>query len=93
VLVGPTQHYGYVARGEEAPPEQETQYIDRVRRTMYAPLSAMTVPLSEENFKVYGASTVPTLVLVDQNGVVRMYHPDVMPYAELEAAVEKILPR
>jgi thiol-disulfide isomerase/thioredoxin len=91
VLLGPTQNYGYVAHGEEAAPEQETPYIDLVRRKLYEPLGEMPVPLSEENFKVYGASTVPTLVLIDRQGIVRLYHPDVMPYQELAAAIEKVL--
>ncbi|MGE5644497.1 MAG: TlpA family protein disulfide reductase [Acidobacteriota bacterium] len=91
VLLGPTQTYGYVARGEEAAPAQETPYIDKVRRELYRPLGAMPVPLSEENFKVYGASTVPTLVLIDRQGIVRLYHPDVMTYEELAAAIEKVL--
>jgi thiol-disulfide isomerase/thioredoxin len=92
VLVAPTQHYGYVARGEEAPPERETPYIDGMRRAVYGALGDVAVPLSEENFRVYGASTVPTLVLVDARGVVRMYHPDVMPFEALAAQIEKVLP-
>ncbi|HVX67108.1 MAG TPA: TlpA disulfide reductase family protein [Bryobacteraceae bacterium] len=92
VLIAPTQHYGYVARGEDAPPERETPYIDSVRRTAYRALGDVPVPLSEENFRVYGASTVPTLVLVDAAGVVRMYHPDVMPLEALAAQIEKVLP-
>jgi thiol-disulfide isomerase/thioredoxin len=91
VLVGPTQHYGYVAKGEEAAPERETPYIDTLRRAVYAPVGAMPVPLDEENFKVYGASTVPTLVLIDRRGIVRLYHPDVMPYEELAVAIERVL--
>jgi len=91
VLVGPTEHYGYVAKGEEATPEQETPYIDTVRRAVYAAVGPMPVPLDEENFKVYGASTVPTLVLIDRRGIVRLYHPDVMPYEELAGAIERVL--
>src|SRR5690242_3475826 len=78
VLIGPTQHYGYAAGGEDASREQETQYIDDVRKRYYAPLEGMSVPLSEQNFKNYGASTTPTLVLVDRQGIVRLYHPGAM---------------
>jgi len=35
----------------------------------------MPVLVSEENFKTYGASSSPTLVLVDRKGIVRLYHP------------------
>jgi thioredoxin-related protein len=48
-------------------------------------------PISEENFKLYGASTTPTLVLIDRHGVVRMYHPGRMPIDELRAEVRKLL--
>ena len=93
LVVGPTQHYGYIAGGEEAPPDRELQYIDSVRQHFYADLKDMPVPVSEENFKVYGASSTPTLVLLDAKGVVRMYHPGAMPYSELAATLSRLLPR
>jgi thiol-disulfide isomerase/thioredoxin len=91
VLIGPTQHYGYVAGGAEAPPDRETAYIDSIRQTFYPMLAAMPVPLSEENFGSYGASTSPTLVFVDRQGIVRAYHPGAMSYQELVVEVQKIL--
>jgi thiol-disulfide isomerase/thioredoxin len=93
VVLGPTQRYGYAARGEEATPEAELQYIDLVRRQFYSSLADTPVPVSEQNFKVYGASTTPTLVLIDRRGLVRMYHPGAMPYAELAAAVQALIKR
>jgi len=86
-LVGPTQLYGYAARGEDAAPGQEMQYIEQIRTQFYSELGDMAVPVSEENFKNYGASTTPTLVLVDRLGIVRLYHPGVMTYEELEKAI------
>lgn len=83
VVMGPTQHYGY--------PEQETQHIDTVRKSEYPGLAMMPVPISEENMKNYGASTTPTLVFVDPNGIVRLYHPGPMSYQELAAGVKKIM--
>ena len=83
VLIGPTQHYGYVSGGENAPRDQETHYIDEVRSQYYSSLQAMSVPLSEQNFQRFGASTTPTLVLLDRAGIVRLYHPGAMPYAQL----------
>ena len=44
-------------------------------------------PVSEENFRNYGASTTPTLVLIDRAGIVRLYHPGAMTYEELRAAI------
>jgi thiol-disulfide isomerase/thioredoxin len=91
VLVGPTRLYGYVARGEEAAPAIEKQYIDQVRHRYYAALADMPVPLSAANFQTYGASTTPTLVLIDRAGVVRFYHPGAASAAELSARIQAIL--
>ncbi len=90
VVIGPSQHYGYVAGGADAPREMETQYIDQVRRQYYAPLAGMSVPLSEQNFVRYGVSTTPTLVLLDRQGIVRLYHPGAMPYSQLAAKLAQI---
>jgi len=90
VVVAPTQHYGYVARGEEAGPAEELKYIDAVRRTYYPSLLNVPAPVSEENFKNYGASTTPTLVIIDRGGVVRVYHPGVMTLEELRAVLNRI---
>jgi len=91
VLVGPTQRYGYAARGEDASPEQEAKYIDEVRRRYYADLVDMPAPLSAGNFTGYGASTTPTLVLIDRAGIVRLYHPGEMPYEELAPRVARVV--
>jgi thiol-disulfide isomerase/thioredoxin len=91
VLIGPTQLYGYVARGQEAPPDEELKYIDRLRLELYSELPGMPAPVSEQNFKDYGASTTPTLVLVDRQGVVRLYHPGQMAYDDLAPRVRALL--
>jgi Thiol-disulfide isomerase and thioredoxins len=91
LVIGPTQHYGYVAGGADAPPRQETAYIESIRRQFYSDLGAMPVPVSEENFRNYGASSTPTLVFVDRKGIVRQYHPGAMSYAELATSVKAIL--
>ena len=90
VVVGPTQRYGYVARGEEAPPAQELKYIEEVRQQYYKDLLDMPVPVSEENFKLYGASTTPTFVFIDTKGIVRQYHPGKMTLEEMRAAVNRL---
>lgn len=89
-IVGPTQPYGYVAAGADAPRSQEVPYIDEVRKGFYGALN-LAAPVSEENFKVYGVSSTPTLVLLDRQGMVRMYHPGKMPYEELAPKVEELL--
>ena len=57
VLAAPTQRYGYTARGQEAAPEAETRYIEQVWKQYYGALEGAPVPVNEENFKSYGAST------------------------------------
>jgi len=89
-IVAPTQKYGYVANGEEAPADVELRYIDQIRRDRYADIIATPAPISEENFRKYGVSTTPTLVLVDRGGIVRLYHPGRMTYEELQPLVEAL---
>jgi thiol-disulfide isomerase/thioredoxin len=90
VLIAPTQHYGYVANGEEAGPADELKYIEQIRHQYYADLLSVPAPLSEANFRNYGASTTPTLVLIDRQGIVRLYHPGAMTLDELRQALNKV---
>lgn len=91
VLIAPTQYYGYVAGGEDATPQKERPYIDAVRRQHYAGLLDVPAPLSQENFRIYGASSTPTLVLLNRSGSVAMYHPGRMTYEELANEIDRIL--
>jgi thiol-disulfide isomerase/thioredoxin len=91
IVMGPTQHYGYVAGGADATRDQETAYIDSVRKKFYSALAQMPAPVSEENFNNYGASTSPTLVFIDRKGIVKLYHPGAMSYQELVTGVRAIL--
>jgi thiol-disulfide isomerase/thioredoxin len=91
IIIAPTQKYGYVAGGEDAPPDVELRYIEQIRRERYAGLITAPAPVSEENFRRYGASTTPTLVLIDRAGIVRLYHPGAMTYEELRARVQAIV--
>ncbi len=93
VVIGPTQLYGYAAQGADASPAQERAYIESVRQRYYSSLPDMSVPLSQQNFNAYGASTTPTLVVLNRGGQVAMYHPGAMPYEELRAAVQKAVAR
>ncbi|MEP7364965.1 MAG: TlpA family protein disulfide reductase [Acidobacteriota bacterium] len=92
VVLGPTQRYGYVAGGIDAPPAEELQYISQVRQQFYGGLK-MAVPVSEENFKSWGCSTSPTLALVDRAGIVRLYNPGQMSYEELAPKVAALVKR
>src|SRR5579871_2109244 len=90
-LIGPTQLYGSIAQGQDAPPAAEMQYIEQVRDKYYADLRDVPVPVSAANFRRYGASTTPTLVLIDRSGRVAMYHPGRMTYDELRAKIEEVV--
>jgi thiol-disulfide isomerase/thioredoxin len=90
VMIAPTQRYGYVANGDEAGPADELKYIEQIRHQYYADLLSVPAPVSEANFRNYGASTTPTLVLVDRRGIVRLYHPGAMTLDELRAALNRV---
>src|SRR5579863_3835522 len=90
VLIAPTQRYGYVANGDEAGPADELKYIEQIRHQYYADLLGVPAPVSEANFRNYGASTTPTLVVIDRHGIVRLYHPGAMTLDELRAALDRV---
>ena len=92
-VIGPTRRYGYTAQSEHATPSDELMYIDAVRHRFYAGLLDMPVPISKANFDVYGASTTPTLVLLDRAGKVAWYHPGAVAYEELRGEIEKVVAR
>ena len=91
--MGPTKLYGYAAGGETAGPAEEKRYIEGVRLRYYAGLAGMPVPVSAANFVAYGASTTPTVVLLDGQGIVHLYHPGAMPESELAAQVRSVTTR
>ena len=88
-LIGPTRVYGYIGARQNVPADEEQAYIAGEWAEQYGIPEWMPTPLSAANFVNFGVSTTPTLVLVDRDGIVQMYHPGQMTLAELEA---KILP-
>ena len=90
-ILGPTQLYGYMARGEDATPEQELEFLRGAYQERYPIPSWMSVPVSQQNFLDFGVSTTPTLVIIDREGIVRLYNPGDLPYDELSAHVERLL--
>lgn len=89
VVVAPTMLYGYTPSDDHSSPGQEKAFIEKVFQKFYSVIPGVQVPLSGENFERFGASTTPTIVLVDRKGVIRFYHPGVMPE---EALVSKLRP-
>ena len=90
-ILGPTQLYGYVSRGQDATPEQELAYLRGAYQERYPIPSWMSVPVSQQNFLDFGVSTTPTLVVIDRDGIVQLYNPGNLPYEELSAHVERLL--
>lgn len=90
-IVGPTQLYGYAAEGRPATPKEELAFIDYVRQKYLGVLGDMPVPVSSENFKRYGSSTSPTLVIIGDDGRIKSYHPGRMTYEELKLVLGPIV--
>ena len=91
VIVGPTQLYGYISRGQLATPEEELAYLNGDYKAEFPIPSWMGVPISTNNFLNFGVSTTPTLVLVDRDGIVQRYNPGDLSYEELVALIEPLL--
>jgi thiol-disulfide isomerase/thioredoxin len=91
VIVAPTRRYGYVESGRAASPERELRHIVQVRDTYYPFLKSHPVPVTDENYKTYGVAAVPMHVLIDRQGVVRLYQQGRMTEAELTDAVARLL--
>ncbi len=91
VVLGPTRLYGYISRGKDATPQEEMAYLEsEYQRNNRIPVW-MAAPVSSENFRRFGVSTTPTLMLVDRQGIVRLYHPGAMEHGELAARIEALL--
>jgi thiol-disulfide isomerase/thioredoxin len=90
-IIAPTKLYGYAEGGRDVPPAEERTYIAKVQKQSYAALENVPAPISESTFTTYGASTTPTLVLVDRKGVVRLYHPGTMTADELRPHIRKLV--
>jgi thiol-disulfide isomerase/thioredoxin len=91
VVIAPTRLYGYTAAEDDAKPDAEKAFIQRVFETYYSGIPKIQAPLDSGNFERFGASTTPTIVLVDRRGIVQLYHPGVMDEASLRAAIEQTM--
>lgn len=61
------------------------------RDTYYRFLADLPVPISEANHKLYGVSSTPTIVLVDRQGIVKLYNPWRITMEELEERLRPVL--
>jgi thiol-disulfide isomerase/thioredoxin len=90
-VVAPTQRFGYVAGGKDAPADEEMRYIEQVRQQFYGDLAGEPIPVSAANHLRYGVSTTPTLVLVDRAGIVRLYNPGRLTLDQLEPRIRALV--
>jgi cytochrome c biogenesis protein CcmG/thiol:disulfide interchange protein DsbE len=90
-IVAPTQRFGYVAGGAPATPDEEFRYMETVRDKYYPFLAGVPVPVSVANHQRYGVSSTPTVVLLDRQGIVRLYHPGSLTEDELEGKLRPLL--
>jgi thiol-disulfide isomerase/thioredoxin len=91
VVLAPTRRYGYTFDDDHAPPAKETPFIMKVFERYYKQVPVDGVPVDAGNFRRFGVSTTPTIVLVDRRGIVRLYHPGFMKEDELREAIEPLL--
>jgi thiol-disulfide isomerase/thioredoxin len=91
VVIAPTMLYGYTPAEEHATAAEETIFAERVFQRFYSAIPDVEVPLDSENFQRFGASTVPTVVLVDRRGIIRLYHPGVIDEGIIKSALLPLL--
>jgi thiol-disulfide isomerase/thioredoxin len=92
-VIAPTRLYGYTAQEEHAPPAVELPFVEKVYEKYYSAIPNAQVPVDAGNFQRFGASTTPTIVVVDRQGIVRVYNPGAMEEEALRAAIEPLLAR
>ncbi len=90
-IVAPTRLYGYLKRGSPMGAAAELEHITDMSMAHSELLRERPVPLSSENFVAFGVSSTPTLVLVDREGIVQLYHPGFMAEDELAGRIEPLL--
>src|SRR5438034_1181829 len=91
IVIGPTRRYGYAAGGVDATPAEELAHIEKVRQQYYGTIKDMAVPVSDEDALGYGMDATPTLVLVDRQGKVALYHPGAMTREQLEPYLKTLV--
>lgn len=90
-LVAPTRLYGPGPDGKPATPVIEKAEVEKAWAETYPGLSGTAVPVDTETMIRYGASATPTFVLVDRQGVVRLYAPVRLTEGELSRRIEEVL--
>ncbi|MCZ2156856.1 MAG: hypothetical protein LC114_23660 [Bryobacterales bacterium] len=90
-LVAPTRLFGYLTKGNSAEPDAELVHLQEVLRVDYPVFHTCPIPLSSENFEVYGASTIPTLVGIQAGGEVGFFHAGFLSAEQLETRIAGLI--
>lgn len=89
VVVAPTRLYGTVDE-KPATPDAEKAQIAKSWSETYKGVEA-AVPIDTETMVRYGASATPTFVLIDREGIVRLYAPTRLSEEELARRIDEML--
>lgn len=89
-MITATRYYGAVQEKPATPAEEKAE-VERTWTETYAGLAGVPTLIDTETMIRYGASATPTFVLVDRQGVVRLYAPTRLSEAELSRRIEAIL--
>ena len=91
VVIAPTRRRGTIDGEHPSTPDEENAEIERVWKNSYAALAGISHPIDQEKMLVYGVSSTPTLVLIDRQGIVRLYCPFRLSESALARKIEPLL--
>lgn len=89
-MIAVTRYYGSVD-GEKATPADEKKNVEKVWKESYGRLQDVPVTIDSDAMVRYGASATPTFVLIDRDGIVRLYTPTRLSEAELSRRIEEVM--
>ena len=91
VILGLTKYYGH-GNGQEMTPVEELVFIERFKKQYNLPYG-MAVTETDNNHRNYGVTAIPTAVLIDRQGVIRLVTTGTGGGNETEiaATIEKLL--
>ncbi len=88
-ILGLTRYYGEV-RGMPADKESEIEFLQNFKKSQNLPYD-FVVSKNTTNQINYGATSIPTTVLIDRKGVVRYVESGANREEEIQALIEKLL--
>ncbi|HEX8921003.1 MAG TPA: redoxin domain-containing protein [Pyrinomonadaceae bacterium] len=91
LILGLTKYYGH-GNGRELTPAEELVFIERFKKQYNLPYG-MAVTETDNNHRNYGVTAIPTAVLIDRQGVIRLVTTGTGGGNETEiaATIEKLL--